>query len=108
MWLVTASSDTEPGERYQFDRKTKKLTLQYRVYEKLPREHLATKQTIRYKSSDGLEISAYLTLPKGVGAKSLPLIVFPHGGPWARDSWGYDPYSQFLANRGYALLQPDS
>ena len=62
---------------------------------------------IRYPSSDGLEIPAYLTLPKGVPAKNLPLVVVPHGGPWARDVWGYDPLSQFLANRGYAVLQPN-
>lgn len=107
LWLISASSDTEPGETYLFDRKAKKLTLQYRVYEKLPREHLSNVQAIRYKSSDGLEIPAYLTLPKGVEAKGLPLVVVPHGGPWARDSWGYDPFAQFLANRGYAVLQPN-
>ena len=90
LWLVSAYSDVEPGETYLFDRKTKKLTLQYRIREKLPREHLAPMKAIRYKSSDGLEIPAYLTLPKGVAAKNLPLIVVPHGGPWARDSWGYN------------------
>ena len=62
---------------------------------------------IRYTSSDGLEIPAFLTLPKGVPAKNLPLIVVPHGGPWARDDWGYDGIAQFLANRGYAVLQPN-
>ena len=107
LWLITANSDTEPGERHLFDRDTKKLTLQYRVREKLPREHLAPMQAIRYKSSDGLEVPAYLTLPKGVPAKNLPLVVFPHGGPWGRDTWGYNPFAQFLANRGYAVLQPN-
>ncbi|MGH9755005.1 MAG: alpha/beta fold hydrolase [Blastocatellia bacterium] len=107
LWLISASSDVEPGETYLFDRKTKKLTLQYRIREKLPREHLAEMKPIRYKSSDGLEIPAFLTLPKGVEAKNLPLIVFPHGGPWYRDSWGYDTFAQFLANRGYAVLQPN-
>ncbi|HEX8707079.1 MAG TPA: alpha/beta fold hydrolase, partial [Pyrinomonadaceae bacterium] len=62
---------------------------------------------IRYKSSDGLEVPAYLTLPKGAAAKNLPLIVFPHGGPWGRDSWGYNSFAQFLANRGYAVLSPN-
>ena len=61
-------------------------------------------QAIAYKSSDGLEIPAYLTLPKGVPAKDLPTVVVPHGGPWARDTWGYNPIAQFLANRGYAVL----
>lgn len=107
LMLVTASSDREPGQRYLFDRQKKRLTFQYRVFEKLPREHLAPMQAIRYRSSDGLEIPAFLTLPKGVPAKNLPLIVFPHGGPWARDAWGYDRDAQFWANRGYAVLQPN-
>ena len=107
LWLIAAYSDTEPGERYLFDRQTKKLTLQYRVREKLNRDYLAPMKAVRYKSSDGLEIPAYLTLPKGAAEKNLPLIVFPHGGPWARDSWGYNPFAQFWANRGYAVLQPN-
>lgn len=107
LFLITAASDVEPGETYLFDRKSKKLTLQYRVREKLPREHLAEMKVIRYKSSDGLEIPAYLTLPKGVPAKNLPVVINPHGGPWGRDTWGYDGSAQFLANRGYAVLQPN-
>jgi len=106
-WLVSATSDTEPGEVYLFDRKAKKLALQYRIYEKLPREQLAHMKAVRYKSSDGLEIPAYLVLPKGVAAKNLPAMMMPHGGPWARDAWGYNPIAQFLANRGYAVLMPN-
>jgi dienelactone hydrolase len=64
-------------------------------------------KAVRYPSSDGLEIPAYLTLPKGVPAKNLPLVVVPHGGPWGRDVWGYSGMPQFLANRGYAVLQPN-
>jgi len=104
-WLMTAFSDAEPGETYLFDRKYKNLNLQYRVREKLPREALASMQPVRYKSSDGLEIPGYLTLPKGAPAKNLPAVVVPHGGPWGRDNWGYDGVTQFLANRGYAVLQ---
>jgi dipeptidyl aminopeptidase/acylaminoacyl peptidase len=107
LWLIGIGGDTEPGERYLFDRQTKKLTFQYRVREKLNRDYLAPMKGIRYKSSDGLEVPAYLTLPKGVAAKNLPLIAFPHGGPWARDSWGYNTFAQFWANRGYAVLQPN-
>lgn len=107
LWLVSAYSDADPGAVYLFDRQTKNLTLQYRLREKLPREALAEMRAIRYKSSDGLEIPAYLVLPKGVAAKNLPLIVFPHGGPWARDAWGYNTFAQFLANRGYAVLMPN-
>jgi dipeptidyl aminopeptidase/acylaminoacyl peptidase len=106
-WVVSAASDVEPGEAYIFDRQTKKLTLQYRIREAIDRSHLAPMTAIRYRSSDGLEIPAFLTLPKGVEPRSLPAIVFPHGGPWARDAWGYDTFAQFLANRGYAVLQPN-
>ncbi|MBZ5592922.1 MAG: alpha/beta fold hydrolase [Acidobacteriia bacterium] len=106
-WLISATSDTEPGETYLFDRKARKLTLQYRVREKLPRQDLARMEPMRYESSDGLEIPAYLTLPKGVPAKNLPMVIFPHGGPWARDTWGYRSFAQFLANRGYAVLTPN-
>lgn len=107
LWLVSANGDTEPGETYLFDRGARKLALQYRIREKLVRDHLAPMQAIRYKSSDGLEIPAFLTLPKGVEPKNLPLVVVPHGGPWARDTWGYDGLAQFVANRGYAVLQPN-
>ena len=108
LWLIVASSDTEPGERYLFDRQTKKLTLQYRIREKLNRDYLAPMTAVRYKSSDGLEIPAYLTLPKmSAPAKNLPAIILPHGGPWGRDSWGYNGFAQFLANRGYVVLEPN-
>jgi dipeptidyl aminopeptidase/acylaminoacyl peptidase len=104
LWLMSGGSDTEPGETYLFDRKTKKLTLQYRIREKLVREQMAAMKPVRYKSVDGLQIPAYLTLPKGVAAKNLPAIVTPHGGPWGRDVWSYSSMTQFLANRGYAVL----
>jgi dipeptidyl aminopeptidase/acylaminoacyl peptidase len=107
LMIVTAYSDTEPGIVSLFDRQTKKLTQLYKVRDRLPREVLAQMRVIRYKSSDGLEIPAYLTLPKGLEPKNLPLVVVPHGGPWARDVWGYNSLAQFLANRGYAVLQPN-
>ncbi|MCW5977408.1 MAG: prolyl oligopeptidase family serine peptidase [Bryobacteraceae bacterium] len=107
LWLVSAFADTEPGESYLFDRKAKKLTLQYRVREGINRDHLSKMEPIRYESSDGMEIPGFLTLPKGYPAKDLPVIVNPHGGPWARSNWGYNGMAQFLANRGYAVLQPN-
>ncbi len=107
LWLISANADTDPGSTYLYDRTTKKLTLQYQIREKLNRDYLAPMKAVRYPSSDGLEIPAYLTLPKGVEAKNLPAIIVPHGGPWYRDSWGYDAFAQFLANRGYAVLQPN-
>jgi dipeptidyl aminopeptidase/acylaminoacyl peptidase len=106
-WIVTAHSDTEPGQTVIFDRKTRTVTPQFRIWEKLPREQLAEMKSVTYKSSDGLEIPAYLTLPKGVPAKNLPTLVIPHGGPWGRDTWGYNTLAQFFANRGYAVLMPN-
>jgi dipeptidyl aminopeptidase/acylaminoacyl peptidase len=107
IWMVFARGDTEPGIVYLWDRKGKGLTEQYKVREELPRASLASRKPFHYKSSDGLDIPAYLTLPKGLEARNLPLVVYPHGGPWARDSSGYDTMAQFLANRGYAVLQPN-
>jgi dipeptidyl aminopeptidase/acylaminoacyl peptidase len=106
-WLFTATSDREPGQTLLFDRKTRALTPQYTIWEKLPRQDLAEMKFVTYKSSDGLEIPAFLTLPKGVPAKNLPTLIMPHGGPWARDVWGYNPLAQFFANRGYAVLEPN-
>jgi len=107
LWIISSNSDTDPGSTYLFDRSTKKLTLQYQIREKLNRSYLAPMKPVSYPSSDGLPIPAYLTLPKGVEAKGLPAIILPHGGPWARDSWGYNGFAQFLANRGYAVLEPN-
>jgi dipeptidyl aminopeptidase/acylaminoacyl peptidase len=106
-WIVSATSDVEPGETYLFDRTTKQLTSQYKIREKLPRESLSPMTPVHYTSSDGLEIPAYLTVPKGTSGKNMPAVVVPHGGPWARDDWGYDGIAQFLANRGYVVLQPN-
>lgn len=106
-WLVTTFGDTEPGRILLFDRKTHTLTPQFTVREHLPRQSLAKMQPVEYKSSDGLVIPAYLTLPVGVPAHNLPVVIVPHGGPWARDYWGYNSLTQFLANRGYAVLSPN-
>ena len=107
IWVVSADSDTEPGETYIFDRRTRQLEFQFRIREKLQRDWLAEMKPLRYRSSDGLEIPAYLTLPRDVAAKNLPLLVVPHGGPWARDDFGYSSFAQFFANRGYAVLTPN-
>jgi dipeptidyl aminopeptidase/acylaminoacyl peptidase len=106
-WLISAHGDVEPGETYLFKRDDRTLAFQYKVREKLPRESLAPMQAVRYKSSDGLEIPAYLTLPKGLPPKVLPALLVPHGGPWVRDEWGYNALAQFFANRGYAVLMPN-
>lgn len=106
-WLLSANGDTEPSITYLFDRAKRTLVKQYQVRERLPRTALSEMKPVRYPSSDGLEIPAYLTLPKGLAPKGLPTIILPHGGPWARDTWGYDGMVQFFANRGYAVLQPN-
>ncbi len=105
--LVNIYSDDDPGSTYFFDIKKKSLIKQYTPRPKLQQMQLAKMQPISYKSSDGLEIPAYLILPPGKEPKNLPAIVFPHGGPWARDYWGFSGYAQFLANRGYAVLLPN-
>jgi dipeptidyl aminopeptidase/acylaminoacyl peptidase len=105
--IVSTFSDVDPGTVWVLDRKSKNLSTLYQVREKLDRKALSPMRPIRYKSSDGLEVPAYLTLPKGLPEKNLPLVVVPHGGPWARDGWGYNSFAQFLSNRGYAVLNPN-
>ncbi len=107
VWVVNVSRDIDPGSTYLNDLNKANAELLYKSRPDLPTEYLAPMQAIRYKASDGLTIPAYLVLPKGVTAKKLPVIVFPHGGPWARDYWGYNSNAQFLANRGYAVLLPN-
>ncbi|PYS86522.1 MAG: S9 family peptidase [Acidobacteria bacterium] len=106
-FVIATFSDVDPGTVWLFDRKTKNLSTLYQVREKLDRSALSPMKAITYKSSDGLTIPAYLTLPKGVEPKNLPVVVFPHGGPWGRDTWGYNTFAQFLSNRGYAVLMPN-
>ncbi len=107
--LVVASSDVHVSEVYLFDRATKKLVFQYTPRPKLKQfePFLNPMQAIRYKSSDGLEIQAYVTIPKQGNGKQLPLLVFPHGGPWGRDYWGFSAYAQLFANRGFVVLMPN-
>jgi dipeptidyl aminopeptidase/acylaminoacyl peptidase len=95
--IVRVARDVDPGSTYLYNRETGDVAS----------DHLAFMKPVRFKARDGLEIPAYLTLPRGAVPGDLPVIILPHGGPWARDIWGYDPYTQFLANRGYAVLQPN-
>jgi dipeptidyl aminopeptidase/acylaminoacyl peptidase len=105
--LVSVTRDVDPGSTYLYDRDSGEVSFLYRSRPEFPVEHMARMEPIRYTARDGLEIPGYLTLPHGVEPRNLPVVVHPHGGPWARDTWGYDPYAQFLANRGYAVLQPN-
>lgn len=104
IFVVAAWSDRTQGVRYLYDTASRTLTKLAEIAPWLDEKQLAEMQPITYRARDGLTIQGYLTLPRG-GGKNLPLIVHPHGGPWARDVWGYDPEVQFLANRGYAVLQ---
>ncbi|NQT79488.1 MAG: S9 family peptidase [Candidatus Aminicenantes bacterium] len=103
--LVRTYSDRSLGAYYYFDRDTEDFKKLVDVSPWLIEDELAEMKPISYKSRDGLTIHGYLTLPKGVKSKNLPVIINPHGGPWARDTWGFLPDVQFLANRGYAVLQ---
>ena len=104
-FIVMASNDRTPGTRNLYDAKTGTLTKLVEVAPWLKESELAPMKPIEYKSRDGLTIHGYLTLPLGREAKNLPVVINPHGGPWARDTWGYNSEVQFLANRGYAVLQ---
>jgi dipeptidyl aminopeptidase/acylaminoacyl peptidase len=106
-WMVLITADTDPGTYYFFHRDGRDLVKFGELRPDLPKERLSPMMPIRYASSDGLEIPAYLTLPKHREGKNLPLLVMPHGGPWARDYWGYNGNAQFFANRGLAVLQPN-
>jgi len=104
-YIVSTASDRTRGSRYLFDKATGKLTLLGEVSPWLKEQDLAEMKPVTYTSRDGLTIHGYLTLPKGKAAKNLPVVVNPHGGPWARDSWRFNPEVQFLASRGYAVFQ---
>ena len=105
--LLFASADTNPGLFYRFDRKTKQLAEITPVRAQLANHVLAPVQSIRVPAGDGSQIPAYLTIPAGTTGKNLPAVVLPHGGPSARDEWGFDWLAQFLAARGYAVIQPN-
>jgi len=106
-WVVTFEGDDSPVYYYLYDRRSKQATMLFSNRPALEQYKLARVKAIQYKARDGMTIHGYLTTPAGADAKNLPLVVFPHGGPWGRDVWGYDPYAQWLANRGYAVLQPN-
>ena len=107
LWIVAAASDRTPGTRYLYDAKTDTLSKLGDINPWIAAADMAPMKPIQYTARDGTVIHGYLTLPVGRPAKNLPVIVNPHGGPWARDAWGYNPEVQFLANRGYAVFQPN-
>jgi len=104
--LIFAGSDQEPGRYYVFDRNAKSLNESMVARPALEHHQLAEMKAVTVKGADGVDVPAYLTLPPGKAARNLPAIVMPHGGPAARDGWGFDWLSQFFAQRGYAVIQP--
>lgn len=104
-FIVASYSDRTPGARYLYDADSNTLHKLADINTALPEADMAPMQPIQFKARDGLTLHGYLTLPLGRPAENLPVVVNPHGGPWARDYWGFNPEAQFLANRGYAVLQ---
>ena len=104
-WMVSFDSPTDPGATYLYDRETGEAEFLFRPRPWLEPDQLANVRPVSFQARDGLAIQGYLTLPKGVAPKGLPTVLLVHGGPWARDDWGYQPEAQMLANRGYAVLQ---
>lgn len=107
-YIVYAGGDRTMGAYYLYDVKADTMTKLADLAPWIEEQQMAEMTPVTYTSRDGLEIEGYLTLPVGKtlhNAKNLPVVVNPHGGPWARDSWGFNPEVQFLANRGYAVLQ---
>ncbi|MBN2425295.1 MAG: S9 family peptidase [Calditrichaceae bacterium] len=103
--LIQTFSDRTQGSYYFYDMENDYFTKLADMSPWLEEERMAGMTSIKYQARDGLTIRGYLTLPPGIEAKKLPVIIYPHGGPWLRDQWGFNPIVQFFANRGYAVLQ---
>ncbi|EST31106.1 hypothetical protein M877_08305 [Streptomyces niveus NCIMB 11891] len=104
-WVAAFTHDRDPGATYLYDHTTGESRLLHRARPHLAPESLAPMRPVSITSRDGLTLPSYLTLPVGVPASRLPLVLFVHGGPWTRDSWGYHPAAHLFANRGCAVLQ---
>jgi dipeptidyl aminopeptidase/acylaminoacyl peptidase len=104
-WLVSAVVDVGSVRYYLYDRREKKATLLFTQRPALDGLPLVPIKPVSYKSRDGLQLHGYLTLPAETEGLNLPVVLLVHGGPWARDHWGFNPMAQWLANRGYAVLQ---
>lgn len=107
-FIIRTYGDRSLGDYHLYDRNTDELSYIGDPSPWINEDHMATMNPIKYQSRDGLTIHGYLTLPAGYTmetASNLPVVVNPHGGPWARDTWGFNPEVQFMANRGYAVIQ---
>lgn len=107
VWLVGYTSDRSSRRFYRWDRGKKQGTLLFTSQPKLDSLPLAEMQPVVISTRDGLKMHSYLSLPPRAPAKHLPMVLFPHGGPWHRDQWGFNSLAQWLANRGYLVLQPN-
>lgn len=105
--VIWAGSDTNPGQFYYFDKTTNRVSPLFASRPELESYTLAPVKPVSVKTSDGTLIPGYLTLPVGSTGKGLPAIVMPHGGPSARDEWGFDWLAQYFAHQGFAVLQPN-
>jgi len=104
-WIVAFTRDNGPVAFYAYDRKTRNVTFLFDNQPDLNNYTLAMMEPISFTARDGLTVHGYLTLPPDQSRTNLPLVLDVHGGPWARDNWGYNPEAQWFANRGYACLQ---
>lgn len=105
--LIFAGSDADAGRYYTYDKRTRVLNELMLVRPKLEHASLAKMTPVSYPAGDGVSVPAYISVPPGKEARNLPTIVMPHGGPSARDEWGFDWLAQFLVSQGYAVLQPN-
>jgi dipeptidyl aminopeptidase/acylaminoacyl peptidase len=107
-FIVRTYGDQSLGDYHLYDKASGELSFIGDPSPWIEEDYMASMTPVKYQSRDGLTIHGYLTLPAGYdmdSAKDLPVVVNPHGGPWARDTWGFNPEIQFMANRGYAVLQ---
>lgn len=104
-YIIRTYSDRSLGANYLYDKNADLLTKISDVSPWINEDEMAEMKPVTYNSRDGLTINGYLSLPPGKEHKHLPVVINPHGGPWARDYWGFNPEIQFLVNRGYAVLQ---
>jgi dipeptidyl aminopeptidase/acylaminoacyl peptidase len=105
LWIISYTSDKEPGRYYLYDRENGKKRFLFQAIPALADYTLSEMRPVSYEARDGMLLHGYLTLPTGRPAKQLPSVIYVHGGPRARDTWSYTPTVQWLANRGYAVLQ---
>ncbi len=105
VWLVGFTNDTGPVPYYAYHRLRREGRFLFEHQPELSRYELAPMEPVSFTARDGLVIHGYATFPPGAGRQSLPMVLNVHGGPWARDAWGYDAEAQWLANRGYLCLQ---